>query len=1277
MDAEMDISQLPENEQFSSEDIAADVLARFQNSPQEEHRNICAIVGAISLALKEQGLALTPVTYFAAAVSSFIRLIGDPSTAGGDPDVSAIICFLSFVLPRVPSTVLKNKGGIFSESLAQVLGYRSLPVDGVIAALKCISHLLVISDKSNSSSMSQLYGILLNYVTDNNSKVRKQSYACLHDVLQSFQGSTILLLASEGITSALERFLLLCGSNPPNSVAVEESKGAREVLYILNALKDCIDLISIKSTNIILKYCKYLLDMRQLSVTRSIMEILQTLCSRQASNFSPEFLLELLCSLAHFIPEKEKSADGLASVARLLNLGTKRVFSLNRNMCVVKLPIIFNSLGEILAGEHEEAIFAATEALKSLIYSCLDENLIKQGIEQINLNHGGGLRKSGPTIIEKICAIIEGFLDFRYNAVWDVVFQVISAAFDQLGRHSAELMAEIMRNLADIQSYPDDEFSYKKQLHECLGSALAAMGPEKFLCLLPLNLDAEDVTDWNVWVLPILKQYTVGAELHFFSQYILDMVSLLKQKSLKLERDGRIFSARNVEGLIYSLWSLFPSFCNYPVDANTSFKEIQDILCNTLRQESELHGIICSGLQILIQQNKSASQERFDMSDEVLSFPVRKAKEMYTANFARENLNILGSSSKFLSVLSEVFLEAPNDSGGCLQSTIHLFASISDRATVKKIFRKNMIELLKVTKQVIKLKESKESSSMQVDNLPDEASLTRARALRLELAAMLVSGLDEEEIDLLFSATKPALQDEEGLMQKKAYKILSLILKESNGFLSNKLDELLQLIITATASCHFSAKRHRLDCLYYVIVHISKETSSEQKTREFLSAFLTEILLSLKETNKKTRNKAYDLLVEIGHACRDEKRGGKTENLHQLFSMVAGGLISERPHMVSAAIKGLARLAYEFSDLLSSAYKLLPSSFLLLQRKNREIIKANLGLIKVLVAKSKADGLETHLKGIVEGLLKWRDETKSQFKAKIKSLIEMLVSKCGVDAVKAVMPEEHLKLLKNIRKIKERKERKTKSQEDVNSLYSRTSVSRHSRWNHTRIFSDLGDEDGGEGSDIENGVARRRTSFHASRASLRSSRMRKLFKKSLPEDLLDQSDDDPLDLLDRRTTRSILLSTSKPNRKVEDCDDEPEMDNDGRLIVHDDCVKPKLQKNSSDSVSDTRSLTSSRISRKSLLSSHRKRQKTESGWSYTGVEYTSKKAGGDLKKKGKLEPYAYWPLDRKLLNRRVDRKAVARKGMASVMVRKDLKKLEGKSASKALAGTPKRKRGKK
>ncbi|KAJ6330951.1 hypothetical protein OIU76_009529 [Salix suchowensis] len=123
--------------------------------------------------------------------------------------------------------------------------------------------------------------------------------------------------------------------------------------------------------------------------------------------------------------------------------------------------------------------------------------------------------------------------------------------------------------------------------------------------------------------------------------------------------------------------------------------------------------------------------------------------------------------------------------------------------------------------------------------------------------------------------------------------------------------------------------------------------------------------------------------------------------------------------MISAAMKGMARLAYEFSDLVSIAYKLLPSTFLLLQRKNREIIKANLGFLKVLVAKSQAEGLQMFLESMVEGLLRWQDDTINHFKAKVKHILEMLVKKCGVDAVKAVMPEEHMKLLANIRKDKQ------------------------------------------------------------------------------------------------------------------------------------------------------------------------------------------------------------------------------------------------------------------
>lgn len=50
--------------------------------------------------------------------------------------------------------------------------------------------------------------------------------------------------------------------------------------------------------------------------------------------------------------------------------------------------------------------------------------------------------------------------------------------------------------------------------------------------------------------------------------------------------------------------------------------------------------------------------------------------------------------------------------------------------------------------------------------------------------------------------------------------------------------------------------------------------------------------------------------------------------------------------MISAAMTGLARLAYEFSDLVSAAYNILPSTFLLLQRKNKEITKVRVASLK-------------------------------------------------------------------------------------------------------------------------------------------------------------------------------------------------------------------------------------------------------------------------------------------------------------------------------------------
>ena len=79
---------------------------------------------------------------------------------------------------------------------------------------------------------------------------------------------------------------------------------------------------------------------------------------------------------------------------------------------------------------------AAVTTLKSLIHSCIDETMIKQGVEQITASASSVIRKSGPTLIEKICATIESLLDYHYEAVWDMSFQIVSTMFEKLGSYT-------------------------------------------------------------------------------------------------------------------------------------------------------------------------------------------------------------------------------------------------------------------------------------------------------------------------------------------------------------------------------------------------------------------------------------------------------------------------------------------------------------------------------------------------------------------------------------------------------------------------------------------------------------------------------------------------------------------------------------------------------------------------------------------------------------------------------------------------------------------------
>lgn len=1282
------------------DDMCAVVMARFRNSQAPEHRHLCAVAQAMASVLQEQSMDPTPTAYFAAAISCLDR----QAASGGDRTeavTTAFCTFLAMVLNKTPAAVVRSKGDAMLKLFVVVLTDYAESANTVKAALSCLEIVIRGADTSNWLMVAPAFNCLLRYCLDQRPKVRKRAQLCMTEVLSSLQGTHALGTASEVVFNLFEQSLNSVSKSLSGKSEGKSTTGAVEVLHMLGALKQLLPLLSPKSIGRILPHLAQLHELQQPMVTRSVLDTLQALCMYSSAEIPPVALGDILGRLGALLAsgEKRNSVDEVTVVTRILQYGFQKLWKADRSLCVTKLPGAFHSLTGLLASEQEEVVFAAAESMRHLIESCIDEAMVQQGVTQVRLHGEEQKRKGALTPIERICVSVESSLGYQYSTSWDMSLHVVAALFDKLGESSAILMASTVTTLGDLQNLPDDDMACRKQLHATLGSAVAAMGPDKLLAMLPLEMDGANLTESRVWLLPILKQHMVGARLQFYQETLVPLATRLRERARKCAAAGKPVAAKNAESCVQSIWALLPSVCNYPSDTAKSFSLIAKTLGDVLTKEPELRGLVCSSLKTLVAQNRKARGDKMDDKiagkiieediSEELNAAEQRARSLYTSEVAAANLKtISGYSRNFLPLLFNLFVASPAEKRGDLQLTIAAIASISDKQTVKSFFVAIMKKLLQATVEASTPSSEAEPGAMQVDAPKPEESPTARRCVFMDLALSLVNGLDNEALGMLFSTAKPALQDNDAAVQKKAYKVLASICQANMNFVAGKVEELLETLLTSLSTVHSSARRHRLRCLHFLILHLMK--GGYERKDEAISTLISEIVLATKESNKKTRNAAYDLLIEIGHGMQDEETGGSEERLMQFFTMIVGCLAGSTPHMVSAAVVGLARLLYEFSSELSHTVPdLLPSALLLLKSKNREIIKSVLGLVKVVIARLPAAELDQHLRSLVEGLILWSDDSKNHFKAKVRAIIERLVRRCGMDSVAKVMPQEHMKLLTNIRKTKEHNEKKKKSTEggeeaETKSVQSRASTAKKSKWNHTDMFSD--DDDDDEYDDMDGSTkasTMAKTKTNKSDGTTKSRKLRKSNKR-LPEDLMDvEGAGEPLDLLDTRKTREVLRGPKSQQRK-NDSDDELEYTADGKMIVDEsgDKIRDKLKRKKQweedhpQAAASQAGRSSKRgadeVSRSQSRPGKTRKTNESKSWAYTGDEYASKKskAVGDVKKDGKLDPYAYWPLDPKILNRREAKRNAARKGMGSVM--KSAKKMQGMSSKEALAQKPSR-----
>ena len=272
--------------------------------------------------------------------------------------------------------------------------------------------------------------------------------------------------------------------------------------------------------------------------------------------------------------------------------------------------------------------------------------------------------------------------------------------------------------------------------------------------------------------------------------------------------------------------------------------------------------------------------------------------------------------------------------------------------------------------------------------------------------------------------------------------------------------------------------------------------------------------------------------------------------------------------------------------------------------------------------------------------------------------------------------------------------------DDVRSRKSRARTVAKSAWN-SDVFSDEGDDDD---DDMFGGAKSTRALSHAMTTAKKNSRSVKSAPSSgngnanarvgrgLP------SSEDPLDLLDMHTARKMVRGggsgAAGTNKQQNDEEIQFGMSKDGRMVIREEVpmiTKKKRSRNEAEaagfdsddsdfedlkgytglslalrgakSIAQAPSISASlggggnkstrSISGKSMAKSEHSRgggEQARRGGAHSGDRFKSKKkAGGDVKGNSKLEPYAYWPLDRKMLNRREQKTKKAKAGLDNVV----------------------------
>ena len=1118
-------------------------LDKIRSSPKLQNQQQTAVVlSAVEETLRAQKSEPTPTAYFAALLSILGQFVSSDNAIASKEGAYAVVYLLDLVTSHVPAPLLRSKFPQILGSLAPALTHPEAEAPLLRTSIGCLESLLVAQDSQawalpqSQSSPRGAVGGLLALAVDHRPKVRRRAQDALSNILKHPPPSPSLDhpvadMCAETALRSLQTAAEEASSKKKKHRSKDQQEHSPNLMHALQFVKTIAAAENGWPSKKIDALCELLLNISRSTnefLTMAAFEVFEIIIAGLADEVSSAKLPRLLEAITELQPSQNDS-QLLPPWIAVLSRGYDVSAQIEPEETFQKLPELFSTVSAFLTSSSHNVRVSASECLISLLHTCVPDSVILDSSIMDD------------KILERIGLTLRDLLSVKFQTAWMEVFNVLTAVFEVLRWRSHPLLDAVVQNIGDMRS--NESFTGKKEADAVLTAAIRAIGPDNMLSILPLNLTKPvQGQPGRAWLLPLMRDSVSNTRLAHFRSGMVPLSETMFQRVLNHGNAEKTMDIKVFETIVGQVWACLPGYCELPIDLRDAFDQtFAELLSNLLYQQPHLRTDICKALQNLVDTNKAIS----DLENEQNIIQQGRV----TKDEAKQNLEHLTSfAGNLLAVLFNVYSQTlPHNRGNLLQC-INAYLSITPEQELMETFQRvaSMLDS-SITKQAQAEKQKQQPSSEQAKNNMPPVSHTL-----MDLVITMSRYLPRQSFAGLFNmAANIVNRQDDAQLQKKAYKLIPRLSESEIGrqALQERNEELQRLLLGAAEKATGPARRDRLDSIARVVPFLP---SSDL---HFIPAVLSEVVISAKEVNEKARTAAFDLLVLMGEKMIE---GGTVLNskvphmssdapsvqasLEEYFTMVSAGLAGSTPHMVSASITALTRLLYEFRSKLKeeTVTDLVQTMDLFLTSNNREIVRSVLGFVKVCIISLPTELMLPRLQTLIPNLIAWSHEHKAQFKAKVKHIFERMIRRFGVDVVERYTPEADQKLIANIRKTRDRRKRKKDAagENEDSAAPERRRGKFESEYDEAIYGSESEEHSDSDISDDE----------VLGRAVAKGQKAKQNGRQYIVED-----DDEPLDLLDRKSLANV--SSTKPTKQrpvPEGAKKKAKTDLDGKLVFNED-----------------------------------------------------------------------------------------------------------------------------